>query len=150
MEIALGVRRCSLPPQLLLLRRLRNALGSFPVRDVLTEAEELRKFRTIGAGIERRAHRFDNLREDLQSLARTRGLLDKRLRHIPRFMQSEHGQKMKEDLPPRLINVFCVDLPRGEAVAKLFCEALAILSRPRAQSLEALRHVRRGIGVRNL
>jgi hypothetical protein len=61
-------------------------------------------------------------------------------------MQSEHGQKMKEDLPPRLINVSGVGLLPGESVAKLFREALAILGRPRAQPLEALRRVRRSIG----
>src|SRR3954452_6587714 len=106
------------------------ASGSLPVGDVLTQAEECSKFCLVGAGIEDRAHRFDNLREDLQPLPRARRLLDKGLRDVPRFMQSEHGQEMKEDLPPRLLKVFGVGLARSQPFAKLFRELIAILCCP--------------------
>src|SRR5258705_7248032 len=69
-----------IPDQRLLLSGTSAASGSLPVGDVLTQAEELRKFCLVGAGIEDRAHRFDNLREDRQPLPRARRLLDKGLR----------------------------------------------------------------------
>ena len=119
--------RCSLPPLLLLLRSPKDALGSFPGRDVLTQAQELHKFCLVGIGIEGRAHRFNNLGEDLESLARTRGVLDKDLRHVSFLMQAQDGQKVKEHLTARLVNRCGVGLPCSEALAKLLREAIAIL-----------------------